>query len=279
MASTTEPASAIRGLEAAPEPTAARSASTGVNATLRILDLLAARGSVSLADLARELGVPKSTAHRVCTVLVERAWAVRDADGRYHLGVRALRLGSVATELPIVVAFRTVAADFVSALDETIALAVLDGDESLYIAIEETSQPVRYITHVGSKTPAFASASGRVVLANLPLSAVESLFAGRPLITPTGRRLGGMAELGGILDDVRRNGYAENLEETARGLYASSVPIVNDAGTTLAALTTLVPLSRATTERRESIVTELQAAGRKLSELASWIPAFSFRRP
>jgi DNA-binding IclR family transcriptional regulator len=275
VATTTEPASEAPGVE----PHAARSASTGVNATLRILDLMAARGPLGLADLARELGVAKSTAHRVCAVLVERAWAVRDADGRYHLGVRALRLGSVATELPIVVAFRTVAADFLSALDESIALAVLDGDESLYIAIEETSQPVRYITHVGSKTPAFASASGRVVLANLPPGMLEALFAGRPLITPTGRRLGGMAELGAILDDVRQNGYAENLEETARGLYAASVPIVNDAGTTLAALTTLVPLSRATSERRAAIVDGLQAAGRKLSELAAWIPAFSFRRP
>ena len=279
VTSTTEPASATPAAEAGTEPSAARSASTGVNATLRILDLLAARGPVGLADLARELGVAKSTAHRVCAVLVERAWAVRDSDGRYHLGVRALRLGSVATELPIVVAFRSVASDYLSALDESIALAVLDGDESLYIAIEDTSQPVRYITHVGSKTPAFASASGRVVLANLPPGMVESLFAGRPLITPTGRRLGGMAELGAILDDVRKNGYAENWEETARGLYASSVPIVNDAGTTLAALTTLVPLSRATTERREVILVELQAAGRKLSELAAWIPAFSFRRP
>jgi DNA-binding IclR family transcriptional regulator len=258
---------------------AVRSASTGVNVTLRILDLLAARDSLGLADIARELGIAKSTAHRVCAVLVERAWAVRDADGRYHLGVRALRLGSLATELPIVVAFRSVAADFLSVLDESIALAVLDGDESLYIALEETSQPVRYMTHVGSKTPAFASASGRVVLANLPPAMVESLFAGRALITPTGRRLGGMAELGRILDDARRNGYAENWEETARGLYAASVPIVNGAGTTLASLTTLVPLSRVTPERRDAIVTELRAAGRKLSELASWIPAFSYRRP
>lgn len=275
MASTVEPS----GAELRVDPPAGRSTSTGVNATLRILDLLAARGPLSLADLARDLGVAKSTAHRVCAVLVERAWAVRDADARYHLGVRALRLGSLATELPIVVAFRTVAAGFLSEFDETIALAVLDGDESLYIAIEETSQPVRYVTHVGSKTAAFASASGRVVLANMPQPMIESLFAGRPMITPTGRRLGGIAELRDILDDVRRNGYAENLEETARGLYAASVPIVNEAGTTLAALTTLVPLSRATTERRAAIVSELQASGLKLSELASWIPAFSYRRP
>jgi IclR family acetate operon transcriptional repressor len=260
------------------EPPTARSASTGVNATLRILDLLAAQGPLNLADLARDLGVAKSTVHRVCAVLVERAWAFRDADGRYHLGVRALRLGSLSSELPIVVAFRTVATGFLNELDETIALAVLDGDESFYIAMEETSQPVRYVTRVGSRTPAFASASGRVVLANQPPAAVESLFAGRALITPTGRRLGGTGELLRILDEVRRQGYAENWDETARGLYAASVPIVNAAGTTLAALTTLVPLSRVSPERRESIVDALQTAARSLSELVSWAPAFSIQR-
>ena len=76
---------------------------------------------------------------------------------------------------------------------------------------------------------------------------------------------------------MRRNGYAENREETAPGLYAASVPIVNQAGTTLAALTTLVPSSRVTPERREAILQELVTAGGSLSELASWIPAFGFR--
>ena len=249
------------------EPPTARSASTGVNATLRILDLLAAQGPPNLADLARDLGVAKSTVHRVCAVLVERAWAFRDADGRYHLGVRALRLGSLSSELPIVVAFRTVATGFLNELDETIALAVLDGEESFYIAMEETSQPVRYVTRVGSRTPAFASASGRVVLANQPPAAVESLFAGRALITPTGRRLGGTGELLRILDEVRRQGFAENWDA-----------IVNAAGTTLAALTTLVPLSRVSPERRESIVDALQTAARSLSELVSWASAFSIQR-
>jgi DNA-binding IclR family transcriptional regulator len=254
-----------------------RSASAGVQATLRVLDLLAARGPLQLSELARELTVAKSTIHRICTVLVERGWAVRDADGRYSLGIRALRLGSRASELPIVTAFRTVAAMFLNEVDETITLAVLDGHESLYIAMEETSQPVRYVTHVGRKTPAYASASGRVVLAHLPRETVEALFAGRPLITPTRRRLGGVAELGAILDDVVRHGYAENWEETAPGLYAASVPIVNSGGTPLAALTTLVPVSRVSGERREAILAALHRAGTELSELVSWLPAFSAR--
>lgn len=254
-----------------------RSPSSGVNATLRILDLIAARGPLSLADLTRELCLAKSTVHRICGVLVDRAWAVREPDGRFSLGIRALRLGSNTTELPIVTAFRTVAASFLDELDETIALAVVDGDESLYIAMEETSQPVRYVTHIGSKSSAFASASGRVVLASQPAEAVTALFAGRPLITPTGRRLRGMPELRTILADVRRSGLAENWDETARGLYAGSVPVSNNSGTTLAALTTLIPRSRVTPERHEAVVACLRKHGVMLSELVSWLPAYSSR--
>lgn len=253
--------------------------SAGVQATLAVLDLLAARSPLSLAELSRELGIAKSTLHRICAVLVERGWAVRDHDGRFDLGIRALRLGSSSSELPIVIAFRTVAAEFLTRHDETIALAVLDGVESLYIALEETSQPVRLATYVGSTTPAFASASGRVVLASQPVKTVAAMFGGKLLLTPTGRRLNGVAELQGILDEVRERGYAENVEETAEGLYAVSVPVVNDDGVTLAALTALVPTSRVSSERRETIVVDLVALGAKLSELVGWLPSFSSRRP
>ena len=160
-----------------------QASSAGVHATLAILDLLAASSPLSLSEIARELGIAKSTLHRICAVLVERGWAVRDVEGRFSLGVRALRLGSRSTELPIVTAFRTVAAEFLTLHDETILLAVVDGAESLFIALEETSQPVRLVTHVGSKTQAFASASGRVVLASYPPAAVAAGKMSRALMS------------------------------------------------------------------------------------------------
>ncbi len=256
-----------------------QSTSTGVQATLAVLDLLAAEAPLGLSEMARELGIAKSTLHRICVVLMERGWAVRDAEGRFALGIRALRLGSRSADLPVVSAFRTAAAEFLTRHDETIALAVLDGVESLFIALEETSQPVRLVTHVGSKTPAFASASGRVVLASHPPSAVSAMFSGKLLVTPTGRRLNGVAELQSILSEVRERGYAENLEETADGLYAASVPIVNDEGVTLAALTTCIPISRITPERQETIVADLKQLGVTLSESVHWLPSFSSRWP
>jgi IclR family transcriptional regulator, blcABC operon repressor len=262
------------------EATSARSASTGVHATLIVLDAIAAAGRpMHLSELAHELPVAKSTIHRVCAVLVERGWLVRQESGAYALGIRALRLGSRADDLPIVTAFRTVAAEYLTRHDEMLALAVLDGGESLFIAIEETSQPVRLVTHVGSKTPAYASASGRVMLAGLPPAQVDAMFAGQALVTPTGRRLNGVPELQIFLAEVRARGYAENLDETALGLYVASVPVVNDVGITLAALTTCIPTSRLTEDRRQAVVADMLEHGRTLSELVDWLPAFTARRP
>src|SRR5262249_10478353 len=91
-----------------------RMTSYGVPPTLRRLGPLPGGRALQLSEISRELGLPKSTIHRVCSILVERAWAVREDDGRYSLGVRALALGSRAGELPIVVGFRTVAAELLT---------------------------------------------------------------------------------------------------------------------------------------------------------------------
>jgi DNA-binding IclR family transcriptional regulator len=257
-------------------PAAARpSSSAGVHAALGVLELLVARGSLTLAELARELGLAKSTLHRVCSVLVQQAWVVRDEAGRYELGVQALAIGSRTSQLPIVVAFRSIAAELLTKHDETVCLGALDGDDSVYVAIEETSHPVRLVTHVGSRTPAFASSSGRVILAARPSEHIAGEYGGRPLVTPTGRRLNGLAELHEILARVREQGYAENDEDTAIGLYAVSVPVRNGAGTTLAALTMCIPTSRMSPARHEQIVADLRAAGERFSELVDWLPAFT----
>jgi IclR family acetate operon transcriptional repressor len=254
-----------------------RSGPAGVQATLGVLELLVSHGALTLAELARQLGLPKSTLHRVCSVLADRAWVVRDDAGRYELGIRALATGSRTYQLPIVVAYRSVAAELLTRHDETVCLAVVDGDDSVLLAVEETSQPVRFVTHPGKRAPAFASASGRVILASRPREHLVGDHEGRPLVTPTGRRLNGLAELRAILDDVRQKGFAENVEETAAGLYAVSVPIVNAEEVVVAALTICAPTSRITPERRVLLVTDLRAAGRRLSESVAWLAAFTAR--
>jgi DNA-binding IclR family transcriptional regulator len=249
--------------------------SPGVHAALSVMELVVSHGRLGLGDLARELQLPKSTLHRICAILVERGWTIRDDQGRYAPGVRAIGLGSRAGDLPIIIGFRHAVSDLMTRHDETMCLAVVDGQESVFLAIEETTQPVRLQTWVGRRAPAFASASGRVILAARPPEAVSAEYGGQTLITPTGRRLRTVSELQEILDGVRRDGYAENHEETAAGLYTASVPIVNGGGVVLAAVTICVPTSRMTPGRREAVLVDLIAAGRALSHDVAWLPAFN----
>jgi DNA-binding IclR family transcriptional regulator len=252
--------------------------SPGVNAALSVMELVVTHGRLGLGDLARELQLPKSTLHRICAILVDRGWAIRDDQGRYAPGVRAIGLGSRAGDLPIIIGFRHAVSELMTRHDETVCLAVVDGQESVFLAIEETTQPVRLQTWVGRRAPAFASASGRVILAARPPDAVSAEYGGLPLITPTGRRLRAVSELQEILGRVRRDGFAENHEETAAGLYTASVPIVNGGGVVLAAVTICVPTSRMAPERREALLADLTAAGRRLSHDVAWLPAFNAKR-
>jgi IclR family transcriptional regulator, KDG regulon repressor len=261
----------------ASEPRAA--GSPGVHAALSVVEEIVAKGPLALGDLARDLRLPKSTLHRICTVLVERGWAIRDEHGRFAAGIRALSLGSRASDLPIVTGFRQTAAGLLERHDETVCLAVLDGRDSVFIAIEETSQPLRLMTWVGRRAPAFASASGRILFAHRPPEAVEAAFDGDwPLVSPTGRRVESPAALHAILAAARRDGYAENHEDTAVGLYTASVPIVNEAGSVLAAMTMCVPTSRMDPERRRRLLADLQASGRALSHAMAWLPTYYAKR-
>ena len=261
-------------MNAVPQVEQVEPRSPGVHAALSVLEALIARAPLGLSDLAGDLKIPKSSLYRVCAVLLERGWLLRNSDGRYALGIRAFGLTAQSSEYPIVRAFRGIAADLLTRHNETVCLAVLDSDESTFIAIEETTHPVRLVTHVGSRTSAFASASGRVILADRSAGVVTAQFAGRQLVTPTGRRLRDVNELLEILREVRATGFAENKDETAVGLHAISVPVRNGARSVLAALTICVPTSRMTSARRQSLVADMKEAGRRFSEsvapLAAW---------
>src|SRR5579859_2472612 len=181
------------GYQPAPRPGAG---SPRISAVLDVLEVLDRHGPATLAQLARETGTAKSTLHRVCSMMGERGWIARDARSGYlELGPRVASLARAAPISPLAAGFHGVARRLVARHNETTCLTVLDGRESVFIAKEETTHAVRLVTAVGSRLPAFAAASGRVMLADRPEEEVVALHEGCELETPTGRRLSGLDEL------------------------------------------------------------------------------------
>ena len=234
-------------------------------AVLGVLEALDRTPAANLAELSRRTGIAKSTLHRVCGVMTVRGWVNRErSSGAYMLASRAVALGLSRPQSPFVEAFRRRAGDLLAQHNETTCLMVLEDDMTLFVAKAETTHQVRLVTEVGSRLPAFASASGRVLLADRPPEEVERMYAGRRLVTPTGRDLGGLDELSRILQRARHNGYAENVDETALGLHCIAAPI-GDPGQVVAAVTLCVPSGRMTADRRAKMIPDLLAAARDLT--------------
>lgn len=236
-----------------------------MTAVLEVLDALDRRGPVTLAELARETGIAKSTLHRVCSLMEDRAWLARDtATACITLGPRVAWLARTTPSAALTAGFHAVAQRLVERHNETTCLTILEGRETVFIAKEETTHPVRLVTAVGSRLPAFAAASGRVLLADLPEQYVARLYGGTELVTPTGRRLAGVDELLYILGRTRRQGYGENIDETALGLHCVAVP-VGPPGRVAAAITFCVPTGRMNPGRKSEMIADLLAAARSLA--------------
>ncbi len=168
-------------------------ASPGISAVLDVLEVLDRHGPATLAQLARETGIAKSTLHRVCSMMFERGWVARDprARGYIELGPRVAWLAHAAPVSPLTAGSRRSARRLVARHNETTCLTVLDGRESVFIAKEETTHQVRLVTAVGSRLPAFAAASGRVLLADRPEEEVAATVRGlraRDADRPAARR-------------------------------------------------------------------------------------------
>jgi IclR family pca regulon transcriptional regulator len=168
-----------------------------------------------------------------------------------------------AVPASLTAAFRAEAAELRDRHDETVCLAVLDRADAVVVAVAETARADAPIARLGSRRSAFAGASGRVLLAALPPEAVDAMYAGVELVTPTGHRLDGLGELHRILGRARANGCAEDVSETSPGLTCLAAPIAGAGGRVLAAIELCVPAGRMDAPRRAQLLDDLGiAAGR-----------------
>ena len=232
-----------------------------VDHALRILQLIRDSGQVRVSDMAAELGIARSTAHRLLAMLVYRDFAVRTEDRRYRpgpaLSARPLR-GEPAQRLRQ--ALRPHMEELRDQVNETINLVVRLGPQTRFLHTVESTQLLRVGDRQGTILPAWQTSGGKVLLAELPdaeLTEVLRDAGGRP---PEGltavRRRALVAELRGI----REQGYAENKEESESGVCAIGTCVRDAAGEPLAALSVSAPAVRYTPDRVRLFLRELQSA-------------------
>lgn len=242
---------------------------TGVQSLQRAFDLLEgladAGGNASLSELATGTGLPLPTIHRLIRTLVALGYVRQDTNRRYALGSRLIRLGEGASRQFGTWA-RPLLAELVEAVGETANLAVLEGDEVVYVAQVPSPHSMRMFTEVGRRLLPHGTGVGKAMLAQLPASEVRELVerTGMPAYTPN--TLTTVPALLADLTAISDSGYATDESEQELGVRCIAVPVPNAPAP--AAVSVSGPEGRLTKEAVSRIAPVVQDVAERLAERA-----------
>jgi DNA-binding IclR family transcriptional regulator len=222
-----------------------------VTRVIRLLEALCASNDpVSLADLSRRLATPKSSLAALLRGLADEDLVV-STDGAWRLGPGAFGLGSALTEARR----RLHSSDLIregmrrlcERTGETVLLAVGDheGDMVTYVDLVESRNVVRYSVAIGDRRPFYATAGGRALLATCSSEAVKS-YLKRVALEPMARSTEiDPAALAQAVEQARRDGYAQTVDQAADGVTGTASVIRDAAGGVVGALVVAAPSERA----------------------------------
>jgi IclR family acetate operon transcriptional repressor len=187
-------------------------------------------GGHSLAQLAAQTGLPKTTVHRICAALEQVGYVRMDAEtGRRELGPGLVRL-ALTGRRDLVALLRPSLERLSMELNETTDLAVLDGGQVLFVAQHPApARELMAIARVGAAFPAYSLASGKVLLALLPHEEILRRLP-RRLEPALGGRARTRESLLRELDEVRRTGIGYEREEIRHGICAVAVAVTDGDG-------------------------------------------------
>lgn len=236
-----------------------------VDRAVTILELLAVHGAAGVTQLARTLGVHKSTASRLIAALERRQLVEQVEDrGHYRLGVGVLKLAAATSaRLDLTQEARTVCRRLASETGETVNLVVLSGGAALYVDQLHGASSLSSYNWVGQHIPIHATSNGKVLVSERDDPELTRLLGDLVAFTPS--TITDRAVLDAQLADVRDKGFAFAADELDIGLTAVAAPVRDAHGDIIASVSVSGPSFRFGEARVEEIVPLLRAAAAEIS--------------
>lgn len=221
--------------------------------------------SHTLDDIAKIVGLTRSNTHRTLQTLAHAGYVRRDPEtGNYGCTLKLFELGArLLGSLDV----RRLAPPFLRKLSrltgETVHLSVLDGLDVVYIDKIDSAQPLQAYSTIGGRAPAYAVATGKILLA---FQAHDYLEHYSDAITRhTNETRVSLLALRQELSDAARIGYAINRGEWRQGIGGVAAPVFNGLGEIVAALGVSGPLERMTHQKMADIAPLTQQKAKELS--------------
>jgi IclR family pca regulon transcriptional regulator len=223
------------------------------------------RQNMMLSDVARLTGLTRATARRFLLTLVELGYM--RTDGKlFSLTPHVLNLGfSYLSGLSITEVAQPHVQDLASIVHESSSVAVLDGDDIVYVVRVPTKRIMAVAISVGTRFPAYATSMGRVLLASLSPDLLNAYLQRVELASLTRYTVTDPARLRQVLDQVRRDGFVITDQELEEGLRSTAVPIRDASGNVIAAINLSAQATRVSSaQMRDEMLPHLLETARRI---------------
>ena len=228
---------------------------------------------IGISNLARRLGLGKSTVHRLASTLVAAEFLERNPEtGAYRLGLALFELGMlVRRKMSFVNEARPYLRALMERTGEAVHLTVLDHRSVLYVNNLASPQAIRMQSNLGARVPAHCCSEGKVLLAHAAPETLEQLLAAG-LAPRTPKTIVRPQRLRDELALVRTRGFALDDEELEIGLRSAAAPIRDHRGDVIAAVSIAGPVQRVSKKTLQRFASEVVAAGRAVSQRLGYHP-------
>ncbi|MFP4206569.1 MAG: IclR family transcriptional regulator [Spirochaetaceae bacterium] len=232
----------------------------------RILEYISEHGSVKPAQITRALGLSRTNVHRLLATLLQVGYVTKDPTHGYRLSFKLFKLGSrVPLSRDLRDVARPVMNDLMRRANENVYLTVLYGH--MVIAVEEikSANPLSLNPDVTYSYPIHACASGKIFLSAMDASTRNRLLSEMQPEKLTENTVTAIEEMEREIERTRQRGYATELAEFSDDLNSYAAPIFDYRGKMVAGLSISGPSLRATKERLDGLVDDLQDAAASIS--------------
>lgn len=215
-------------------------------------------------EIGKRLGIAGSSIHALIKTMAARRY-VRETSSRHIvLGTKFYEFAQSFAREPLLLQCKPAMNRLADMFNENVHVAVLDGKYAVFIAVHETTHPIRYHNKVGSAQHAHATAVGKMLLSRCSDETIRKMYDGFAFVPLTGHTITSVGQLVEQLRCIRERGYSVDNGESYEGSRCYAAPIYS--GKELAAgISISIPHFRMEVHREQAMIDAVVEAGRQIS--------------
>lgn len=223
---------------------------------------------IQITRLSEQVGLSKSTTHRLLATLVHMNYVVKDEETeKYKLGFQLIYLSrNILNSIDVIQIARPFLEKLCHDVNETIHLCIDDNGEVMYIDKIESNQTIRMFSRIGSRAPMYCTGVGKILLSGMSEETYHKVVSGIDFVARTAKTITSADALAEEVELVKNQGYALDNIENEEGIRCIAAPIFDFQGKIIASFSISGPSNRITMERvQDELVRRIRETSQEIS--------------